>query len=445
MKFQVNLTSSQALHNVRTGTDGAMDPFMSIGAAAYEALLPNDLPISVLSIANEFIRHTLEEYHQSGSYGTVMRHNKRLNQRTVPTIILGFPDIAVVPEICTPTPIAHIPVVVVKDRAALAGSIPTTWRKCINHKERVGIANVSIGGKETMQEAGSFGGWFSISDGTKLGLTCAHCLPDCAIGSRVASPSTTEITARLDSIIRYTELGPEPGPESLDRRLPRSKKREAEVASLRAQYTELPDDFGVELRDGTKIKLVGPDLGIIIAKQEHNVPILERHNERLRNRPGPRREFSLPEGISQSRLDWAVFRGFEHRVLGNLLTSEDLDDEPVARSGDLKPGASVIKIGRTTGHTEGVVNGVAIQIWESNILTQEVAVIASSGETSTGGFATTGDSGSLVVSLVDLEAVGLVVGKNDVETPRWVAVTPLWAVMEDIKRVIGEEVEFCGE
>lgn len=74
-----------------------------------------------------------------------------------------------------------------------------------------------------------------------------------------------------------------------------------------------------------------------------------------------------------------------------------------------------------------------------------MAVIASSGETSTGGFPTTGNSSSLVISLVDLEAGGLVVGKNDSETPRWVAVIPLWAVMEDVERVIGEEVEFCGE
>ena len=156
------------------------------------------------------------------------------------------------------------------------------------------------------------------------------------------------------------------------------------------------------------------------------------------------REFTLLRGISQSGLDWAMFRCYEHWVLGNFLTSEDLTNEPVTRSGDINFRTTLIKMGRTTGYPEGVVNGVAIKIWESGILTREVAVIASSGETSTGGVATTRDSSSLV-SLVDLEAVGLIVGKNDAETPRWVAVTPLWAVMEDTERVIGEEVEFCGE
>ncbi|KAG0137441.1 hypothetical protein HOY82DRAFT_535482 [Tuber indicum] len=39
----------------------------------------------------------------------------------------------------------------------------------------------------------------------------------------------------------------------------------------------------------------------------------------------------------------------------------------------------------------------------------------------------------------------LVVGRNDSEFPRWVAVTPLWAVIEDVERVIGKEIEFCGE
>ncbi|RPA97333.1 hypothetical protein L873DRAFT_1691306 [Choiromyces venosus 120613-1] len=289
-----------------------------------------------------------------------------------------------------------------------------------------------------MLEAGSFGGWLLTQDGTKFGLTCAHCLPGCLVGNTVASPSTTEITARLDNIIRYTHLCPQ------SRRLPRSKEREAEVALLKAQYMQLPDNNGVELRDGSKIKLIGPDLGILIAKREHYTPILERHNQLLRSHT--RREVCLESAIAQSRLDWAIFKGSESRVLGNLLTSDDFADKQITRLGDIEPGTSVIKIGRTTGQTEGIVNGAALQIWETGALTQEVAVISSSGGTDTGCFATIGDSGSLVVSLADpLEAVGLVVGKNDSGIPRWVAVTPLWAVIEDVERVIGKEVEFCGE
>lgn len=93
------------------------------------------------------------------------------------------------------------------------------------------------------------------------------------------------------------------------------KEYKTEVILLRAQYIhwQLPNDNGIELLNGTKIKLVSSDLGVIIAKQVYKVLIFECYSERLCNYTGTRREFSLPKRNSQSCLDWAVFRGVEHR------------------------------------------------------------------------------------------------------------------------------------
>jgi len=41
-----------------------------------------------------------------------------------------------------------------------------------------------------------------------------------------------------------------------------------------------------------------------------------------------------------------------------------------------------------------------------------------------------------------LEAVGLVVGKNESGIHLWVAVTPLWAEIEDIEKVMGAVIGF---
>jgi len=79
------------------------------------------------------------------------------------------------------------------------------------------------------------------------------------------------------------------------------------------------------------------------------------------------------------------------------------------------------------------------------LLTQEIAVISGNMEVYDGRFADKSDSGSLVVTMDTLKAVGLVVAKNEFIVPWWVAVTPLSAVLKDVKDTIGEEVEFCQE
>ncbi|KAG0639755.1 hypothetical protein HOY80DRAFT_1000779 [Tuber brumale] len=48
-------------------TNGTMDPFMTQGATAYQALLPEDLPTEILNAAIKFIHDLLVEYKQPGS------------------------------------------------------------------------------------------------------------------------------------------------------------------------------------------------------------------------------------------------------------------------------------------------------------------------------------------------------------------------------------------
>lgn len=136
-----------------------------------------------------------------------------------------------------------------------------------------------------------------------------------------------------------------------------------------------------------------------------------------------------------------------HRILGNQLGPTDIfTDEKVFLSGNLEPGATVFKIGWATNQSFGIVNHATVMIWENGFITQELAILSAYGGTYNWCFADNGDSGSLVLTLKDeFEAVGLVVAKNESEVPRWTAVTPLWAVLEDVKNTLAVEVEFCHE
>ena len=95
---------------------------MDTGTAAYEALLPQDLPTESLKAATGFINDVLTEYRQPKSYGIVVRHSPRPGQPAVPTIVFGFPNTALIPTLTPPNPIADMPVLVVTDGAAPAAS-----------------------------------------------------------------------------------------------------------------------------------------------------------------------------------------------------------------------------------------------------------------------------------------------------------------------------------
>jgi len=93
----------------------------------------------------------------------------------------------------------------------------------------------------------------------------------------------------------------------------------------------------------------------------------------------------------------------------------------------------VFKYGRSTDGREGIVNECVVQKWMDDNLTVEIGVIGQAEEA----FADRGDSGSLVITAREasdgsegIYAVGLLIGKSN----RGLAlVTPLWAILEDVK------------
>jgi len=58
--------------------------------------------------------------------------------------------------------------------------------------------------------AGSFGGFLKrpSAPGSFFGITAAHCVPGGLIGMPICSPSTLEVTARLQHLVGYTRFGP---------------------------------------------------------------------------------------------------------------------------------------------------------------------------------------------------------------------------------------------
>jgi hypothetical protein len=110
------------------------------------------------------------------------------------------------------------------------------------------------------------------------------------------------------------------------------------------------------------------------------------------------------------------------RYGGNLF-----DGAAIGDVGLIAPGKTVMKAGRTTGITEGVVNGYTVQIWSDGKETKEIVVIGVDPI-----FASPGDSGGfLAVDESDgtTHAAGTVIGKNFLND--LVCVTPLQSIIAD--------------
>jgi len=99
---------------------------MTIRAASYEALLPEELPSKAINVTLELIYTLSEDSKQHGSYGTILPQSKKLHKATVSTILIRFPEPGQIRSIILPEAIANIPLLLVRDKAVPAMDTPPT-------------------------------------------------------------------------------------------------------------------------------------------------------------------------------------------------------------------------------------------------------------------------------------------------------------------------------
>ena len=216
-----------------------------------------------------------------------------------PTLIIGYPDTKIIPKERPPFTIEYLykedeiqDVVGYRDWAA----------GVVEEREKVSLENVSLGIRDCISEAGSFGGYLRDSDGNLFGLTAAHCLPDALPGTEVVSPSTLELTGRLNLIVPYTNHSPE--------QLATRKWRQEEADGLLQRFERRSDPEGVQVvgagGDIERVKLVGKKFGSVVAtKFEDTAGLLQIHNEELLSHGAT--SFSEVDPAQKSRLDYAIF------------------------------------------------------------------------------------------------------------------------------------------
>jgi len=194
----------------------------------------------------EFIHDVLTCYQQPKRYGTILQYRPKPNKPLLSTILLGFPDLTRIPTLLPPTLIADMPVLVVNHRAVSTffESQGPTWDHEVHYEEKIGISNISIRGRDCLNEASSFGDSILGKDGRKCGLTCAHCLHMCKISESVVCPSAADIASHIHNIIPYTKDGPESRPT-----IKPSKARQEELKHLRCTFEQVSDDNEVELKN----------------------------------------------------------------------------------------------------------------------------------------------------------------------------------------------------
>ncbi|KAF8416200.1 hypothetical protein BGX38DRAFT_1244634, partial [Terfezia claveryi] len=266
-----------------------------------------------------------------------------------------------------------LPILLLQDGVSPSGltSLRPSWVNEIVMHNKIQISNNSLGLQNNVEGGGSFGGW--LKDG-----------PGGSMGGEIVSPSTLEVTAKLQVTIDGTTYSAHPR-----KRLSPCLTKTVEY--LLAQYSLRENPSGVPLADGRVVTLSGPPLGRVIDGRLHNNALfLERHNLRL----PPYAKFAvLPQA---NTLDFAIFQVSPERHGGNWVSLSGVAiDGPVTAVGDFRPGDIVTKIGRTTAKTDGKVNGVGIVIWHGGEETSEIMILASGARVGEQ-FADLGDSGSMV-------------------------------------------------
>ena len=117
----------------------------------------------------------------------------------------------------------------------------------------VNITDVSLGLKYDLDEVGSCRGWWPTGLGYTYGLACAYTMPNGTLGSVIVSPSSLELTARLQVYLPYASLGLQSHGIS-------SKKADV-CHHLISHYEQSEYYDGAEMKDGKRKALAGDPLG----------------------------------------------------------------------------------------------------------------------------------------------------------------------------------------
>ncbi|KAF8249534.1 hypothetical protein K440DRAFT_640904 [Wilcoxina mikolae CBS 423.85] len=174
----------------------------------------------------------------------------------------------------------------------------------LSGRER-GRGGVLKGAEWSVDQAGSFGGYSCklLSLDAQYGLTAAHCVPGAAISDSIISPSTIEVTDRLQRLIAYTSyaLSSDSDEErKIQGKPPRrrvNKIKDSEVGEMLVKYQQRDSDS-----HPNQTLHRGDCLGAIIDYQfKHTPRVIERHNLNL-----SREEYATQQE-DISRLDWALF------------------------------------------------------------------------------------------------------------------------------------------
>jgi len=261
----------------------------------FAAVEPGMVEFSTIQNCLTLIRDTLEVEAQMRSWGTILLYGTKQEEMR-PTIMFGFRDASRIRTVQSSR--FPLPTLVVTDEATSAGILipSSTWINETREMSQVNITDASLGLKNNLDEGGSFGGWWRTGLGQMYGLTCAHTMPNGTPGSVIVSPSSLELTARLQVYLPYSSLGLQSHGIS-------SKKNDV-CHHLISRYEQSEHYDGAEMKDGKRKALAGDPLGTFKVAEMTYVPILQTHNRRL----SEDKQFALESGIPlASRLDWAIF------------------------------------------------------------------------------------------------------------------------------------------
>jgi len=257
-----------------------------------------------------------------GSFGSIFDVGISTNTR-VTCCVFGSKSpgtFVVAKELCCGK--ASIPVLVIEDmidNTTISKMPPTNWLKMIRHANNgmVDLSGYSVGLEGDVNEAGSFG-FYGVHKEKIYGFTAAYCTPGAQQGSVIVSPSTRELTCRLQTAVRYTSFSPEGS------KIGPSPGKQKEVEDLLGRWTQADSTPGCEIvervgsGESQKIKnreimLLGEPFGTVKAiSSTYKLDVLEEHNQRLR---GLNAElFTLPGegdlgqgGRIRSLVEWCCF------------------------------------------------------------------------------------------------------------------------------------------